>query len=84
MLLLIQHHNDTLSDLFGYLGNSSAGLDAPDGMVVFGFGRRRGAQPCLSDPAARFTISLLDFGVRADVDHRRISDTAFRILETRK
>jgi hypothetical protein len=54
-----QRHPDTQPDLGGYLGSTSAGLAAPDGMVVFGFGRGPNADPRLRQPE-RFVIGFTD------------------------
>jgi len=47
-LHITQQEPDSLPDTFGYLGNTEAGLSSPDGMVVFGFGRAKGAQPLMT------------------------------------
>lgn len=49
-VLLIRHEqDDDLIDTFAHLGNTKSGLDSPDGMVVFGFGRGpNGIEPLLS------------------------------------
>ncbi|RMH52402.1 MAG: hypothetical protein D6685_16595 [Bacteroidetes bacterium] len=49
VLFVAQHQPDTLSDAFAYLGNTPAGLHAPDGMVIFGFGRQDGAIPLMTE-----------------------------------
>lgn len=41
---------DNHPDVVGYLGNTEQGVDSPDGMVVFGFGRNRDTQPLLRQP----------------------------------
>ncbi len=48
VLFVVQKNKDKLKDIFGYLGNSSAGLKSNDGMVVFGFGRDKNAVPLLN------------------------------------
>jgi hypothetical protein len=45
-----QTEQDTLRDLYTYMGNSAAGNEAEDGMVVFGFGRAPGATPLIRQP----------------------------------
>jgi hypothetical protein len=52
-----QRRVDELPDLGGYLGSTPAGLQAPDGMVVFGFGRGAAANPQLRKPE-RFVIGF--------------------------
>ena len=39
VLYLVHEQDDTALDTFSHLGNTKDGLDSPDGMVVFGFGR---------------------------------------------
>jgi hypothetical protein len=60
---------DRLPDVMGYLGNSPAGLDSPDGMVVFGFGRYAGASPQMSMVPNRFSIGFREGRVRSRADH---------------
>jgi len=48
VFFLMQKNNDNLADMFGYLGNSGKGLEAEDGMVVFGFGRDKNAVPLMN------------------------------------
>ncbi|NEW84913.1 MAG: hypothetical protein GZ094_21450, partial [Mariniphaga sp.] len=36
---IVQENQDSYTDFFSWMGNSKDGLDAEDGMVVFGFGR---------------------------------------------
>lgn len=47
-LFIVQKQKDDLIDMFGFLGNSHEGLDANDGMVVFGFGRDKEATSLLT------------------------------------
>ena len=44
----MQKREDDLVDMFGFMGNSEKGLDAEDGMVVFGFGREKNAIPLMN------------------------------------
>ena len=46
-LFMIQLEEDTLTDMVSFLGNTEAGMDSPDGMTVFGFGRGKEATPLL-------------------------------------
>ena len=48
VLFLHQLTKDNLVDCFAYMGNSNKGIEAKDGMVVFGFGRDKGAKPLLN------------------------------------
>lgn len=46
-LFMLQLEKDTLTDMISFLGNTDAGMDSPDGMTVFGFGRDKAATPLL-------------------------------------
>ena len=57
-VLFVMHDTpDNQADYFSYMGNSSAGIQSPDGMVVFGFGRNSGNNPLLNGNH-RFIIGL--------------------------
>ena len=47
---LSSNPNKPMTNLVGFLGISSKGLESKDGMVVFGFGRKKGAIPTLTKP----------------------------------
>ena len=74
-----QHERDDEADLFGYLGNTEAGLGAPDGMVVFGFGRADGARPLLTRPHT-FTIGFIETAVTSPDVHERVGDEIEALL----
>lgn len=57
--LVIRHMTpDQLEDNFSYMGSSKDGINAEDGMVVFGFGRS-GSTPLMNKPN-RFRMGLLE------------------------
>ena len=72
VFFVAQHTPDNKTDLFGYLGNAESGTKAPDGMVVFGFGRADGAQPLLTTPHA-FTVGFIEQAVTSPDVHRRVA-----------
>lgn len=59
-LVLIQLTPDEQQDNFSYMGSSSAGVQAKDGMVVFGFGRS-GSTPLMRRPN-RFFVGFCEAG----------------------
>ena len=62
VLLIAQHDADDLDDTVWYLGSSESGAaTAPDGMMVFGFGRGRGTKTLFSGAGQKFTLSLVEF-----------------------
>ena len=61
VLFVAQHDEDELADTLWYLGSSDGGAaTAPDGMVVFGFGRGPGTAPLLRGTGHRFTVGFVD------------------------
>lgn len=48
ILFLLQKKPDNLNDTFGFMGNLEKGIEANDGMVVFGFGRDKKATPLIN------------------------------------
>lgn len=81
VLFVAQQEPDDLSDTFSYLGSTEAGLDAPDGMVVFGFGREDGAVPLLTTPHT-FYLGLHEAPVRDADTHARLGERICRLLRT--
>lgn len=81
VLFVAQQEPDELADTFGYLGNTTAGLNAPDGMVVFGFGRREGAVPLLTRPHT-FYVGLVPMRVRNPQAHERLASDIRRLMES--
>lgn len=49
---------DEEQDTFSYLGNTKEGVNSPNGMTVFGFGREDGAKPQMTKTANRFIIGF--------------------------
>ena len=68
VLYIAQFIEDDLSDTFGYLGNTKEGVISPDGMIVFGLGREKGAQPLMKENQ-KFVIGFLDINVSSDEEH---------------
>ena len=77
VLFVVQTPADDLIDGFSYMGNNrAAGVESPDGMVVFGFGRAPAAKPLLNKSGLRFFLGFLEGPIAGENDHRR---TAARI-----
>ncbi len=63
---------DTLKDLYTYMGNNKEkGNDSPDGMVVFGFGRDKGATPLMTGPQ-KFRIGFYSAKIKDIDDHQQV------------
>jgi len=73
VLYVAQQATDDHADTFSYLGNTEAGLDAPDGMVVFGFGRADGAQPLLTTPNS-FVVGFWESAIRDAAAHDQLGN----------
>jgi hypothetical protein len=80
VLFIGQVEPDTLLDTFAYLGNTEAGIDAPDGMVVFGLGRAPGPQPLMTRPQ-RFVVGFWPQAVRTAADHQALAGHIEGLLE---
>lgn len=80
VLVLAQLTADTHMDTFGVLGNTEAGLQAPDGMVVFGFGRAKGATPLITTPGS-FVIQFRESAVTSTRSHDELSSHLTGLLE---
>jgi hypothetical protein len=84
VMFLIHEQQDDALDTFSHLGNSPAGLESPDGMVVFGFGRGpKGIKPLLSDKNS-FRIGLLEQTGIEMIDYESISKQLNQYIETAK
>ncbi|GAB5558908.1 MAG: hypothetical protein SynsKO_05550 [Synoicihabitans sp.] len=59
MLWIAQVEPDDQPDLYSQLGNTTAGINSPDGMTVAGFGRGPNTEPRLGRPL-RFLIGMQD------------------------
>lgn len=71
-LIMLQLKCDDLSDTFSYLGNTDRGINADDGMVVFGFGRAEGARPQINSPQT-FIIGFFPDAIINEKKHLQIS-----------
>lgn len=64
-----------------YLGSTDGGsAEAPDGMVVFGFGRGPGTTPQLEGAGRRFTIGLLEKTADSATDLASIQQSIESVL----
>lgn len=48
VIYFVQKGKDNVTETFGFLGNSSKGINSENGMVVFGFGRGKEATPLIN------------------------------------
>ncbi|MBK1878262.1 hypothetical protein [Pelagicoccus mobilis] len=68
---MAQVESDNQIDLFSLLGNEPSGVNAPDGMVVAGFGRGPGTASLLKGPK-RFLIGMRPGPIKQRPDHQNI------------
>ncbi|MBI5772109.1 MAG: hypothetical protein HZA89_00010 [Verrucomicrobia bacterium] len=76
VLLMAQMEKDDLPDTLWFMGSTRAGLDAPDGMVVFGFGRGPGGKPQFRGAGQRFALGLVEGAVKDAAAHGQVAQTA--------
>lgn len=69
-----QVQKDRQQDVFGFLGNSKNGLDSPNGMVVFGFGRGKGTTPLLNQKQ-QFVIGFVPKSINKKSIQKKIIKT---------
>lgn len=80
LLFIGMAESDNHTDLLGFLGNSEAGLASPDGMIVFGLGRQKGAVPLMTESNSTFYLGLLDQSVSSSMEHESIMKVIQQIL----
>ncbi|MEM9673466.1 MAG: hypothetical protein AAF992_12780 [Bacteroidota bacterium] len=79
LLFIGMSEQDEHNDLLGFLGNTENGLSSPDGMVVFGLGRQKGAIPLMTAVNNTFYLGLLDQSVSSSDEHESVA-TAIQTL----
>lgn len=80
LLFVGMQQPDNHADLLGFLGNTDEGLNSPDGMVVFGFGRQKGATPLMTTTDNTFYVGFLNQIVSSATDHAEVSQRIQQIL----
>ena len=73
LLFVAMAKPDRHIDTFSYLGNSEKGIESPDGMTVFGFGRRANAEPLLTETDNRFVFGFLRKRVKNESAHDAVA-----------
>jgi hypothetical protein len=77
------HQVDELTDTFWCMGSSEGGAaTAPDGMVVFGFGRGPGTKPLFRGAGAEFTVGFIETNQPVP-EHEFIARRINRVLDAR-
>jgi hypothetical protein len=80
VFFVAQTPNDTLNDYFSYMGNTKEGRDAPDGMIVFGFGRQKGATPLMKETGVTFYMGFLERKIDSKEDHEWAAQQIKKII----
>ncbi len=81
-VLFIAHvGGDEVEDVFSYMGSTPEGLAAPDGMVVFGFGRT-GSRPQMKGAGAQFVVGFAGEAVGDAAAHGRLAARMTALLRT--
>lgn len=82
VMCIVHEQEDNAADTFSHLGNTDKGLESPDGMVVFGFGRGpKGIDPLLSGLNS-FRIGLLEQSGRTMMEYESISSRLNRFIRS--
>lgn len=81
VLLMAQHVADDAPDTMWYMGSTAQRLHAPDGMVVFGFGRASGTRPQFRGAGHKFTIGFIEEPVKDAAAHARIAAVADKWIQ---
>jgi hypothetical protein len=69
IFFVAQQQNDTWNDHFAYMGDTKEGNNASDGMVVFGFGREKGAKPLMKETGVVFKIGFINRKISSEEEH---------------
>lgn len=81
VFFIARHEPDESSDVFGVMGSTKAGLDSPDGMTVFGFGRAHSAKPLLTAAGRSFTIGFIEQRAADAAGHAGVKARIERLLK---
>jgi len=81
-VFFIAHQNpDDLTDTFSYLGASEEGIRAPEGMVVFGFGRTKDATALMKKENQNFIIGFVEKDIQSPEDHEEVVKKIRKLTE---
>lgn len=81
VLFLARHEPDEALDSFGVMGAAREGLQARDGMTVFGFGRGREAKPLLREAGRTFSIGFFEQTIASPAQHAALAAALQRLLD---
>jgi hypothetical protein len=70
---MVQVEADTLLDMVSFLGNTREGINSPNGMTVFGFGRGKETNPLLTGPR-KFLIGWYPDQIHSRKDHQKLAN----------
>lgn len=82
VLVLSQMLPDDKPEMMAYMGNTPAGILSPDGMVVFGFGRK-GIEPQLTQPLV-FGLTFMETDGLPEENHPHLSARITHLVNTFK
>lgn len=80
VLFVAQLEPDDVPDSFGVMGNTRAGIESPDGMTVFGFGRSAAAKPLLTEAPRTFLVGFFEQRVTTPEAHQALRAYIERLL----
>lgn len=74
VLYLLMPEPDDHPDTYSFLGSSEKGLEAEDGMLVFGFGRKHNALPQMTNVPNTFIVGFYPEKINHTKAHQRFAD----------
>lgn len=80
VLFIAHHEHDDVPDMFGVMGATKAGIAAPDGMTVFGFGRARESKTLMTAAPQNFTLGFYEQKITNEQQHTIFARYMIRLL----
>jgi hypothetical protein len=80
VLFIAHHQRDEIADMFGVMGATKAGIDSPDGMTVFGFGRARESKTLMTAAPNTFTLGFYEKKIANEPQHAEFAKFIGKLL----
>jgi hypothetical protein len=80
VLFIAHHQRDEVVDMFGVMGATKTGIDSPDGMTVFGFGRARESKTLMTAAPNTFTLGFYEKKIADARQHNALAQQLARWL----
>lgn len=80
VMFIAHHEHDGIADMFGVMGATNAGIAAPDGMTVFGFGRARESKTLMTTAPNTFTFGFYEKKITNESQHAAFAQHIARLI----